>query len=212
MSIGRRLLPWVTAIASAATMATVLSRTASAECPYLPPYPAATVAAPSARELLVGTVIENVDGQFADFRLRIDRVIRGPARVGEIRRITSLFPGWPLDRTTDGTVISPCQPIYASVGDVVALAFDAVAPDGRSRYNAVSWISGSAAFRQAGEYEMTTIPELETAAQLPATDTIRTDRDSPDNRSLQAEAIVAAAGVAAALLVGRRSSKGREAG
>lgn len=210
MGIARRLLPWLTALAGAASASVAMSATALAECPYLPPYPAATEAAPSAHEIVVGTVVENVNGQYADFRLRIDRVIRGPARVGEIRRITSLFPGWPLDRTTDGTVIAPCQPIYASAGDVVALAFDAVAPDGRTRYNAVSWISGTAVLRQTGEFEVTTIARLETAAQLPATDTTAAaDGESEQDRSLQVLVPLAVAVLAALVLVGRPRTTSR---
>jgi hypothetical protein len=203
LGIARRLLPWVTAFVSAATASFAMSATALAECPYLPPYPAATEAAPSAQEIIVGTVIENVNGQYADFRLRIDHVIRGPARIGEVRRITSLFPGWPLARTTDGTVIAPCQPIYASAGDVVALALGAVAPDGRTRYNAVSWISGTAVLRQPGEFEVTTIARLKAAAQLPSTDTTAADGESREDRSLQGLVTFAAAVLAALILVGR---------
>lgn len=203
MGIARRLLRWLTALAIAAMAATALSATVLAECPYLPPYPAATEAAPSAREIVVGTVIENVNGQYADFRLRIDRVIRGSARVGEVRRITSLFPGWPLDRTTDGTVIAPCQPIYASAGDVVALALKAVAPDGQTRYNAVSWISGTAVLRQPSDFEFTTIAILEAAAQLPATDTTPPDGKPSQDRSVQGLVTVAAAVFAGLALVRR---------
>jgi hypothetical protein len=202
MRIARRLVTLVTALASAATAATAVSTTALAECPYLPPYAAATEAAPSAREIVVGTVIENVDGQYADFRMRIERVIRGPARVGDVRRITSLYPGWPLDRTTEGATIAPCQPIYASTGDVIALALQAIAPDGRTRYNAVSWISGSAVLRQRGEFEVTTIAALETAADLPATDTIGVGGEVKDNGSLPSLVAVTAGMIAAVMFIG----------
>lgn len=120
-----------------------ISSTAEAECPYVPPYPTVTEAARSAREIIVGTVIENVGGQTADFRVRIDQVFRGSSTVGDIRRITFLYPNWPQDTFADGQTIASCNMIAASTGDVIAMAFGALAPDGKTRYTAISWISGA---------------------------------------------------------------------
>jgi hypothetical protein len=81
---------------------------ARAECPYLPPIPPATDAARSAREVIIGTVIENVDGEIYDFRLRIDHVLRGSARVGEVRRFEFAYPGWPVETLEDGSILTSC--------------------------------------------------------------------------------------------------------
>ena len=145
----RRTVPLLMAAVLACFASLGVSGTARAECPYfvIPPAPEA---ARSAREVIVGTVIENVGGHLYDFRLRIDRVLRGPARIGDIRRIEFLYPGWPFNRDGNGNVIlyegkplAPCEAIPGWKGNVIALSLDAVAPDGTTRYNAASWISGS---------------------------------------------------------------------
>ena len=127
--------------------AITMSTPVNAECPYIPPYPPVTAAARSAREIIVGTVLENVGGQIYDLRLRIDDVLRGSSNVGEIRRVKFLYPNWPLTKLDDGTMLAPCEAITASPGNVIALAYDALSIDGRTRYNAVSWISGKPEYR-----------------------------------------------------------------
>lgn len=149
---------------------------ARAECPYFV-IPPATDGAGSAREVIVGTVIENVGGQLYDFRLRIDHVLRGRAQVGEIRRFTDLYPGWPPDRNADGTInltdegkpFMPCQPIPGAKGNVIALALEALAPDGKTRYNAASWISGRLPINQ--DVPTTTLAEIKRLAGMPDTAT-----------------------------------------
>ena len=141
---------------------------ASAECPYFP-IPPATEAARSAREVIVGTVIENVGGDIFDFRVRIDHVLRGPASVGDVRRFEALYPGWPLTETSDGTLIAPCEPIPGSTGNVIAFALDALAPDGTTRYSAASWIAGDLTINR--DVPRTTLAEMQRLAALPATDT-----------------------------------------
>lgn len=160
----------------AATVALLLwgAGAARAECPYFV-IPPATGAAGSARELLVGTVVENVGGQVADFRLRVDLVLRGSARAGEVRLVSQLYPGWPPGFNADGTVVlddqgrpsMPCAPIRAWRGNVIALALGALAPDGRTRYNAASWISGDVPFETG--LPRTTLAEIRRLAGVPDT-------------------------------------------
>jgi hypothetical protein len=140
---------------------------AKAECPYyvIPP---ATDAARSAREVVVGRVIENVGGQLYDFRLEIDHVLRGPANVGDVRRFDSLYPGWPLLEVSDGTKIPPCEPIPGWEGNVIALSLGALAPDGMTRYNAASWISGDLPVNH--DLPRTTLAEMVRLAGMPQTD------------------------------------------
>lgn len=156
------------AVALGAVATFSIASPAAAECPYIPPYPPVTEAARSAREIIVGTVLENVGGQIYDFRLRIDHVLRGSATIGEVRRVTSLYPKWPIDTTAVGGTIAPCEPITAAPGNVIALAYDALAPDGKTRYNAISWISGRPQFRD--DFETTTLAEIQALADLPQTD------------------------------------------
>jgi hypothetical protein len=200
------LLRALAAVALASSGAVSVSTPASAECPYIPPYPAVTEAAKSAREIIVGTVLENIGGQIYDFRLRVDHVLRGSSAPGEIRGIKFLYPKWPLDRATDGRLIAPCEAIAASPGNVIALAFDALAPDGKTRYNAVSWLSGTPEFRsEPGQYEVTTLSVLVALASLPATDAGPVRSEAPPSRGMAAlDVAVLAIGISTALFLHRR--------
>ncbi len=109
-------------------------------------FPPATEAASTAREIFVGTVIENVGTQLYDFRVRIDHVYRGKAQVGDVRRFKFVKAGWPLIELPDGTKTPPCPAIPASEGNVVAFALKATASDGKTVYNAASWIIGAPLF------------------------------------------------------------------
>jgi hypothetical protein len=165
----RRLAVILGSVLLAAIGTFSISSPAKAECPYVPPYPPVTEAARSAREIIVGTVIENVGGQTGDFRLRIDHVLRGSSTVGDIRRIRFLYPNWPQDTFANGQTIASCNMIAASSGEVIAMAFGALAPDGKTRYTAISWISGGP--ENGDEFETTTLAKLQALADLPQTDT-----------------------------------------
>lgn len=161
-----RVVRWLLAGALTGAGLALLASPVRAECPYFV-VPPATDAARSAREIVVGTVVENVGDQLYDFRLRIDRVLRGPGSVGEVRRFESLYPRWPLIEA-GGTLIGPCEPIPGWRGNVIVLALDALAPDGKTRYNAASWISGVPPYRH--DVPRTTLAEMEALAGMPRTD------------------------------------------
>jgi hypothetical protein len=180
---------------------------ARAECPFFV-VPPATDAARSAREIIVGTVIENVGGQLYDFRLRVDHVLRGPAKVGEIRRIDRLFPRWPLIEAADGKLVPPCEAIPGWKGNVMAISLDALAPDGHTRYNAASWIEGDLEV-VAREIPATTLDEMIKLAALPATDAPELALAPPSSEPVPVLPILAI-GVAAAAL-GVRWAAGRRA-
>ena len=145
-----------------------------AECTYFP-IPPATDAAASARELFVATVVENVGDQMTHYRVRIDMVLRGDAQPGDMQEFDALYPGWPPALNEDGSVATdedgspylPCAPIPAWKGNVVVFALDALAPDGKTRYNAASWISGSLPF--AVDTPRTTLGEIRRLAGVPDT-------------------------------------------
>lgn len=175
-----------------------ISTPANAECPYFP-VPPATDAARSAREIIVGTVTENVGGQLFDFRLRIDHVLRGPAEVGDIRRVEFLYPKWPILTFDDGTSLAPCQAIPGSPGNVIALAYDAIARDGKTRYNAASWISG----KPLDNYEVpgTTLAEMQELSGLPQTDAAERALTASMPTSGAESPFVLLVGLAAAVIV-----------
>lgn len=157
------------AVGLALAAATLASGPVRAECPYIPPNPPVTKAIPSARTILVGTVLESAPGSYVAIRLRIDHVLRGPGKVGAVREFETLYANWPLTRLDDGTMLAPCESMSAEAGDVIAIALGALAPDGRTRYNAMSWIIGSPPYRDT--WETTTLAELEMLADLPRTET-----------------------------------------
>ena len=150
--------------------AMLASEPVRAECPYLPPDPPVTKAIPSARTILVGTVLEQAPGKHVAIRLRIDHVLRGRGEVGAIREFETLYANWPLAHLDDGTILAPCESMSAQAGDVIALALGALAPDGRTRYNALSWIIGRPPYYRE-TWETTTLAELKRLADLPRTDT-----------------------------------------
>ena len=158
----------VAAAVAGAMFALGFVTSALAECPYAPTFPGALRAAPTAKELIVGTVTETVDGAPA-FRLRIDHVLRGDARVGDVREVRGLLAGWPIDHYANGSTSTNCTELMAGTGEVIAIAYDALAPDGKTRYNAAAWLSPKAAWMESVQHA--TLAELRAAAAgLPATD------------------------------------------
>ena len=167
----------VVPVVALATLAT--PQAVRAECPYVV-IPPATEAARTARQIIVGTVVENVNESVGDFRLRIHHVLRGPARVGDVRRFKAVFPGWPPSDfpLPDGRPFMPCEPIPGWKGNVIAFLLDALAPDGETRYNAASWINGRVPLNW--EMPRTTLAEMRRLAALPPTDTVVSAVTQPD--------------------------------
>jgi hypothetical protein len=161
---------FVRAIAIALVALAAGAQPVMAECPYVPDYPPVVPAVRTAADVIVGTVLDNPGGQIHDFHLRVDRVLRGRNHVGDIVRITSLFPGWPTEPLDGGGTIAPCVPIRAAPGNVIVLVRDALAPDRRTRYNTIGWISGKPPFPDMNGYEVVSINDVTAAAELPPTD------------------------------------------
>ncbi len=187
------LVPCAVVLTGSAVLS--VSTPARAECSLFP-VPPATDAARSAREVVVGTVIENVGGQLYDFRLRIDHVLRGPAQVGDVRRLEFFGYGWPLALREDGTTVSPCQALPGWKGNVIALAVDAFAPDGKARYNAASWFAGAPLHRD--DVPRTTLAEMRSSTELPTTDAGLTEPAALPPSSDSGPPVIALAGLAAA--------------
>ena len=158
-------------LAASGYIALAAPQPVQAECTFSP-VPPATEAARAAREIIVGRVIQNIDDYIYDFRIRIIQVLRGPAHVGDVPRFKSVYPGWPMSPyPIPGTKrhYPPCSPIPGRTGNVIAFSLDALAPDGATRYNGASWISGRPF---AWDVPRTTLAEMQRLAALPPTDTL----------------------------------------
>lgn len=211
--------PVFAGLAAVAALLLGSAATARAECPYFV-IPPATQAAGSARDLFVGTVVDNPGGQVDDFRLRVDLVLRGSAQVGEVRRFTMLNPGWPPLSNADGTVsldqqglpFMPCAPIRAWKGNVIVLALDALAPDGKTRYNAASWISGDVPFET--DLPRTTLAEIKRLAGVPDTATLaQLDQGPPGSDVNPLPPLLLGAGLSIGAAIGwRRAARGATTG
>lgn len=112
---------------------------ASAECIFVPPLPRVSMAAATAEELFVGQVIANGPGQGFDFTVRIDEVVRGVAKVGDLRRFSSVEPNWPWTTYGGGKPFPACTYLYGEVGETLIVALKARTPGGTIRDNSGTW-------------------------------------------------------------------------
>jgi hypothetical protein len=171
---------------------------AKAECPNVPPWPALTEFGRSAREIVVGTVVGGGGSTFLEFR--VDRVLRGGGRVGEVRKIENLLPNWPP---------GSCTYLMADDGDVIALGLDSLAPDRRTRINTAAWLVGDPDrhYRSGGNAESATLAQIEAIAAMPATSTATNQRTEPP---VIAVSLIAAA-VTVSLIALRHRLRGPQA-
>lgn len=165
---------------------------ARAECPYVPPWPALTEFGRSAREIVVGTVVGGGGSTFLDFR--VDRVLRGGGKVGEVRRFENLLPSWPQNEFGGAS----CSYLTAGDGDVIALGFDALAPDLRTRIHAAAWIDGRPTFGS----ESASLADIEAIAAMPPTSTAQ-EASAPASSPLPGVVVVMIA-LVGFLMMGRR--------
>lgn len=202
--VGRAELPTLIAYRAAPIVAAVLAvltllstpAPARAECPYLSPWPALTEFGRSAREILVGTVVRGGGSTFLDFR--VDRVLRGRGKVGEVRRFENLLPNWPPGEFG----ATSCSYLIAADGDVIALGLDALAPDRRTRIQAAAWIRGRPTFGS----ESAALSDIEAVAAMPPTSTAP-ETSAPAWSPLPGAVVVMIAVVASLMAVRRRLSR-----
>ena len=181
----------------------------AAECTFIPPFPDIPPAVPTAGEIIVGTVVGPVASR-SDFRLRIDEVLRGHARVGEVRQISYLAPNWPWTHGHGSPSAHPsCSTLMADEGEVIAIAYDALAAGGRMEANGEQWVQPPTRYHAAGLIEGDTetnrdlkrvsLAELRRLAALPMPDTA-TETDPAVERSLPLVALMVAMVVAMATM------------
>lgn len=128
--------------------------------------------APTARTVVIGTVVEtrpNAEEASGLFRLRIDDVIRGdpPATLD----IEALRSG--LARRGESACRNDAF-LHARTGDVIALALDGRL-DGRRNIHTAVWIEGRPSEWDPGIRVMSRERAIAAATALPATDTLPTE-------------------------------------
>ncbi len=134
------------------------------------------------------------------FSLRVDEVVRGTApRVMKIDRLRS---GLPL------TICPSDSFAYVMRGDHIALALGAVAPDGKTKINAVAYVQGSPDDFLMPGVERMSAAEIRALAGMPSTDALA---DPKPSHSIPPIPILLASALGAGLsmLRSRRPARGR---
>jgi hypothetical protein len=135
----RRVLWALVAAACAAAGGLTRPMVVSAECTFVPPLPRVSMAAATAEELFVGEVVANGPGQGFDFTVRVDEVVRGVARVGDLRRFSSVEPNWPWTTYGGGKPFPACTYLYGEVGETLIVALAARTSGGTIRDASGTW-------------------------------------------------------------------------
>lgn len=152
-------------VATALAMSPVASR---AECVSQPNrFPDFADVAPTARTVVIGTVVETrpyPDEDSVVFSLRVDDVVRGdPAATMDIEVLRSGLPR----RGSDACRASAA--LHVRVGDVIALALDGRL-GARRNVNAAAWIKGGPDEWVPGVRVMTRAAVIAAAQAMPPTD------------------------------------------
>jgi hypothetical protein len=125
-----------------------------AECTFVPSLPRVSMAVGTAQELFVGEVVEN--GLWNDrpagfiFTVRVDEVLRGAAKVGELREFSWVEPNWPMAKYGSAKPYPACTYLYGTVGETVVLALRARTSGGMIRDGAQSWYQPPTTFNTIG--------------------------------------------------------------
>ena len=131
---------------SASTGLFAAPRPAAAECTFVPPLPKISFAVPTARELFVGEVIANGSGTSAIFTVRVDEVLRGAVKVGDVRVFQYAEPNWPWTKGT-GEPYASCNSLLANRGETVAVAIGARWPGGTLHEYGQTWYQPPTTFQ-----------------------------------------------------------------
>lgn len=165
----------------------------AAECMFVPPWPRITSAIPSAPDVVVGDIVDDVDpadlasGDGDREALRVTVVLRGDYQVGDLIGTDYLLPNWPWQMAGDGSQAYPsCSNLQALPGERIALALDALMPGQQlrdsnnatwyqppTRYNAIGVLRALEPSEGWGEErERVTLGELRRLVDLPQTDVL----------------------------------------
>ncbi len=164
--------------------------------------------APTARTVVIGTVVEtrpDDDRSAGRFSLRVDHVIRGdPPAIMDVEFLRSGLPRRGSPACRDSAYLR------ARTGDVIALALDGRL-DGRGGVNTAAWIEGRPSVWDPGIRVMSSRQAIRAAKDLPATDAVPAT-EPPPPRVIDHGALLVLLGVmtsgAALVLRSRRRREG----
>jgi hypothetical protein len=214
-------------VAAAAAFASVgflaVPRPVAAECTFIPPLPKLSLAVGTAKELFVGDVVAT-GPSYAEFTVRIDEVLRGPAKVGDLRELRYIEPNWPWMNYPGGKPYASCSMLHGSVGETVVLALAARWPGGTLRVETLSWYQPPTTFNTmaivngspheqygSGGRQLFSLERLRELAGVspPATDTAVRHVGSSPARANAAIWLIGLAGVVGGLVALRRTARRR---
>jgi hypothetical protein len=144
------------------------ARIARAECTQLDAWPPFAPVVANAKTVFVGEVVRDLDPNsnlyLGVFGVRVDQVVRGSVKVGDVVTFDHLRSGLPLKL---------CQDSYAAVleGDVIAFALDSRAAEGEPALNAIAYVSGSPDGFLLPGVELLTTPQYQQLIGPTATET-----------------------------------------
>lgn len=211
-----------TIVAGAAILAfgwTVLTAPpVAAECPFIPPFPAADHAIRSADEVCLGDIVAVADvaavGLSADHQreiaLRITEVMRGPRSVGDLVDIQYLEPNWPWMKGPGYEAFPSCSYLnyFVDEGDTIVLALGAVQPRQRLEENGVSWIQPQTVYNAMSKVRTSSrLGDLRYLAGLPQTDVIAPVDSAPARTNAGYPWLVVVAGLTAGFVTWRRTAR-----
>jgi len=204
----------------------------AAECSYLPPWPKATEAIPSAPAVIVGDVIEDFDmaemglsEETAGPRLRalrVTEVLRGDYDVGQLVDIEPLVANWPWAWVggDEGGPLGSCSTDPGWPGDRIVLVLDAVQPTQQLQESGQTWVQPKTVYNAVGvleagprgldQRESVTMPDILRLVALPMTDTAPPPQFMEPDLPMPLAPLVLA-GMLAGLLAWRRTSRPRPA-
>ena len=199
-TLRRRRRALLVSVALAGVTAGLMATPVAAECTHMDSWPSFARASQTAKQILVGEVVESYANDSADyairFRFRVDEVLRGPATtLLDVRDVVR--SGAPVKSCTDSI-------LRVRVGDVMAFAFDARIPGAPDPVLAVAWIRGRPDDFLMPGAEVLTLAKVRSLAALPVTDAAPPGRASPAAESSVPLLLAGTLGALAALVRLRR--------
>jgi hypothetical protein len=190
----------------------------AAECPFIPPFPAADEAIRSAEEVLIGDIVAVTDvaqlglapDQQRAIALRVTEVLRGPKAVGNLVDVQYLQPNWPWMNGPGYDAFPSCSYLdfFVEKGDTIALALGAVQPRQRLEENGETWIQPRTIYNAMSKVRTERrLDDFRYLAGLPQTDVASlVDRGQP-LATPDVPWLLVAVGITAGLITWRRSAR-----
>jgi hypothetical protein len=216
MPRGRSILPGATILALLCLLFAVTP--VAAECPHIPPFPAADDAIRSADEVLIGDIVAVTNvaelglgpEHQREVALRVTEVLRGPKTVGDLVDVQYLEPNWPWTNGPGYDPFPSCSSLHFFVdeGDTIALALGAVQPRQRLEENGETWIQPRTVYNAMSKVRTSSrLADLRYLAELPQTDVASPiDRDTlPEDSGVPWLPVVV--GLTAGFVTWRRSAR-----